>query len=326
MAVKEENKIEDFKNLIGKIFGKESNAIIKDPENIVLPRFSTGSLKLDKDLKGGWVKGSVIEIYGDPGTGKTTLSIHAVAEHQKSFPNEPVLWVDLEKVFDPEYFKTIGININSENFILIRPSSGEDVWESIISFVKTFENGIVVLDSVAVLLPKKEDEGQVGDAQMALAARMNSQGFRKLFPYMGFGKTTFFAINQTRSNIGGYGDPTTTTGGKSWDFYARTRIQTYKTKGEAGEYSNNRFKQVKSNYGNQDIVTETAIIYGQGFDRNKELLSICVEEGVINKGGSWFSYGDTKLGQGADNVVEILNDNPELVEELLEKLRELKVL
>ena len=316
-----ENNVKEFKELVRKTFGKNSGILIEDPENISIEKFPTGSLLLDNDLKGGWAKGTLIEIFGDTQSGKTTTTIHAVAEHQKKYPDEPILWVDLEKVYDPTYFKEIGIDISEDKFILLRPASGEDAWESIIMFVKNFEGGVVVLDSVALLLPKKEDEGSVGDAQMALAARMNSQGLRKLFPYMKPGGTTVFAINQMRKNIGGYGDPNVTTGGEAWAFYARTRIRTSVSKGEAGEYSIHKFKQIKSNYGNRDFVTETSIEYGKGFDVNKEILMAAVDRGIINRSGSWFSYGDVKLGQGADNVSSLLSDNPELYNEIVEKLK-----
>ena len=316
-----ENKVKDFRELIKKTFGKNSGILIEDAYNIKIEKFPSGSFLLDLDLKGGWAKGTLIEIFGENQSGKTTTVIHAVAEHQKKYPEEPILWVDLEKVYDPYYFKQIGIDISEDKFILLRPSSGEDTWESIISFVKTFDNGVIVLDSVALLLPKKEDEGSVGDAQMALAARMNSQGLRKLFPYMKPGGTTVFAINQTRKNIGGYGDPNVTTGGEAWDFYARTRVKTSVSKGEAGEYSVHKFKQVKSNYGKKDVITETTISYGKGFDTKKEILLACIANDIIQKNGSWFSYGDTRLGQGLDNVSNLIGDNPELYDELVNKLK-----
>ena len=316
-----ENKVKDFRELIKKTFGKNSGILIEDADNIKIEKFPSGSFLLDLDLKGGWAKGTLIEIFGENQSGKTTTVIHAVAEHQKKYQEEPILWVDLEKVYDPYYFKQIGIDISEDKFILLRPSSGEDTWESIISFVKTFDNGVIVLDSVALLLPKKEDEGSVGDAQMALAARMNSQGLRKLFPYMKPGGTTVFAINQTRKNIGGYGDPNVTTGGEAWDFYARTRVKTSVSKGEAGEYSVHKFKQVKSNYGKKDVITETTISYGKGFDTKKEILLACIANDIIQKNGSWFSYGDTRLGQGLDNVSNLIGDNPELYDELVNKLK-----
>lgn len=325
MVVKEET-LREYKDLISKTFGAKSGILIDDPMNIVIPKFRTGSYLLNADLKGGWAKGTLIEIYGGNGTGKTTLCISAIAEHQKAHPDEPILWVDLEKVFDPVYFTDLGIDISSEKFILARPDNGEQAWELMIRFAKMIQKGAIVLDSVALLLPIKEDEGQVGDAQMAAAARMNSQGLRKLFPYMGFGKTTMFAINQVRKNIGGYGDPNVTTGGEAWAFYARTRIATSSSKGEAGEYANHKFKQVKSNYGNKDHVTETTINYGEGFDTMKELLALCVAEDIVKKSGSWYSFEETKLGQGADAVTESLKDNPELVEIFENKLIELGLL
>lgn len=320
MADSKENKIKEYKGLLNKMFGKNSGIIIEDPDNIVIEKFPTGSYILDKDLKGGWAKGTVIEIFGDSGSGKTTTCIHAVSEHQKKYPEEPVLWIDLEKVFDPVYFKTLGININSENFILLRPYAGEDVWESIIAFTKEFKKGIIIIDSISLILPKKEEEGMVEDHAMASAARLNSKALRKLFPHIHMGGTTIFAINQIRKNIGGYGDPNVTTGGEALKYYCRTRIATSKSKGELGEYSNNKFKQLKSNYGNQDVVTETSIEYGIGFNKTKELLRLAVENEIVNKGGSWFSYGDIKLGQGEDNVVILLNDNPELFDEIFKKI------
>lgn len=316
----EENKLQNYLDTIYKHLGKNTDVIVKDPKNIVIERFKTGSYILNKDLKGGYAKGTLIEIYGPAGSGKTTACVSAVAEHQKAYPNEPVLWVDLEKVFDPAYFQKIGINIEPENFILVRPNTGEDAWEIMIGFAKAFQNGVIVLDSVALLLPAKEDEGMVGDAQMASAARMNSQGLRKLFPYMGFGKTTVFAINQVRKNIGGYGDPNVTTGGGAWEFYARTRIATSRGKGELEEYGKHKFKQVKSNYGNQDVISETYISYGKGIDSMMELLDLCVENNIVKKSGSWFSYEGNNIGQGFDNTVDMLHDNPDLVEELEGKL------
>lgn len=335
MAVKREieNKNEgvdaktlnEYISFIEKIVGKSSNVIVRDPKNIKIERFPTGSYLLDQDLKGGWVKGTIIELSGDNQSGKTTTSIHAVAEHQKKYPNEHTLWVDLEKVFDPAYFQALGIDVDPSRFTLIRPSAGEDVWQTVIEFAKMFQSGIVVIDSVALLLPKKEEEGLVGDAQMASAARMNSQGLRKLFPHMKLGGTTIFALNQIRTNIGGYGDPNVTTGGKGWEFYARTRIRTSTSKGEAGEYAIHKFKQVKSNYGKRDVVTETTITYGEGFDITKEILMASIQKDIVQKSGSWFAYGDTKLGQGMDNVVILLEDNPELFQEISEKVKNVNI-
>lgn len=316
------DKLSEYRGFIDKMFGKNSGILVTDPSSIVIEKFPTGSYLLDRDLKGGWAKGTMIEIFGAESSGKTSTAIHAVAEHQKKYPDEPILWVDLEKVFDPTYFETIGINIKDPNFILTRPSSGEDVWEIMIEFCKKFQNGVVVLDSVTLLLPKKEDEALMTESSFAQGARLNSIGLRKLFPYIKFGGTTFFMINQVRTDIGSYGDSDKSTGGNGWKFYARTRIKTTKSKGEAGEYAVHKFRQVKSNYGTPDVITETTIEYGRGFDSTRELLRVAVDEGIVTKGGSWYSYGDTRLGQGEDNVVDLLNDNPELFQELLSKLKE----
>lgn len=322
-----ESKMSEYKSYIQKVFGKNSGILVENPQDILLERFSTGSLKLDRDLKGGFVKGTMIEIFGQSGGGKTTLCIQAVAEHQKKYPNEPILWIDLEKVFDPTYFTNIGIDVSDENkFLLVRPTAGEEAWDLMIHFAKTFGTGIIIVDSASLLLPKKEDEGMTGDAQMGSAAKMNSQGLRKLFPYMALGKVTLLLINQVRSTIGGYGDNTTTTGGKAFEFYARTRIRCSVSKGEEEINNIHKYKQVKSNYGHKDRVTETIIDYGYGFNKVRELLDISVDCNIIDKSGSWYSYGDTKLGQGVDKTVATLLDNPDLVEKIEQELKDKKCL
>lgn len=317
------DKILDFKSFMDKRYGKKNNPIESNPKEIKVERFPTGSLKLDNALKGGYAKGTVTEIYGQTGSGKTSLCINAVAQHQLKYPNEPIMWVDLEKVFDPVYFENIGVDISPDKFILLNNlSKGEDIWEAIIAFIKINECGLVILDSVAGLLPAKEDEGDVEDSQMMLAAKLNSKGFRKLMPYISFGKASFIAINQIRSSIGGYGDPTTTPGGAAWEFYARTRIKTTTSKGEEGINSKHKFKLIKANYGLKDTVVETTIEYGKGFNYTKELVDIAVEKDIINKAGSWFSYDGTNIAQGLDGTVDALNDNPELKEMIQNQINE----
>lgn len=249
----------------------------------------------------------------------TTSCLHGATEFQKTYPKELILWVDLEDVYDPEYNEAIGLKING-NFILVKPETGEQAWDIIIEFCRNVKGGLVVLDSVALLLPEKEDEGSVGDANMALAARMNSKGLRKIMPHLSKNKTTFFVINQLRSQIGGYGDPNVTTGGKAWAYYARTRIKCTPLKGEEGISSKHKFKLIKANYGIKDSVVETSIVYGHGIDKEMELIELAVEAEIIKKSGSWFSYGDTKLGQGIQAVKEIMMDNPELFEEIKNQL------
>lgn len=318
---KQTKDVDVFKDNILKMFGTNSGILVQDIDNIHVEKFPTGSLKLNSRLKGGYVKGKITEFSGEAGSGKTTLCLHGGAQFQKKYPDEHILWVDLEDVYDPVYFETIGIDVH-KNFTLVKPETGEQAWDIIIEFCKNVEGGLIVLDSVALLLPESEDEGSTGDAAFALAARLNSKGLRKIMPHLAKHKTTFFVINQFRSKIGGYGDPNVTTGGKGWAYYARTRIKCSELKGEEGISSNHKFKLIKANYGYKDAVVETSIVYGIGIDYYSEVLDLCVEAGIVKKSGSWFSYDETKLGQGAANVTDLLRDNIELTEELIEKLRE----
>jgi recombination protein RecA len=313
--------IDLFKDTIHTMFGKNSGILVENLSERIIEKFPTGSPKMDIRLKGGYPKGKIVEFSGDPGGGKTTNCLEGASQFQKKYPKEPILWVDLEDVYDPEYNEAIGLKI-ADNFILVKPDTGEQAWDIIIEFCRNVKGGLVVLDSVALLLPEKEDEGSVGDANMALAARMNSKGLRKIMPHLSRKQTTFFVINQLRSQIGGYGDPNITTGGKAWAYYARTRIKCTPLKGEEGISSKHKFKLIKANYGIKDSVIETSIIYGKGIDKEMELIDLAVEAGIIDKSGSWFSYAETKLGQGVGSVKEILMDNPELFEEIKTKLDE----
>ena len=301
-----------------------SAPITKNAEDRPVEKFSTGSLALDQDLKGGYPKGKVTEIFGPEGAGKTTLCYHAVAEHQEKYPTEPVLWIDLEDVFDPIYASAIGVkNINNkELFIHSQPDTGEDAYEVMISFCRAFKGGLMIVDSVALLLPLRESDGDMGDAQMGSQAKMMSQGLRKLMPPLRKNGTTAIFINQTRSKIGGYGDPTTTSGGNALKFYARTRLSVTKAKGEEGVSTRMNIKLFKANFGNEGAKVGVDIIYNKGFDRFAELRDICEELGILKRSGSWFSYQDTKIGQGKIAVADLLRDNPELCESLTENLKE----
>lgn len=319
------NSLKDYKESILKILGK-SSGVIKSVESREMERFSSGSYLLDRQLGGGHVKGKIIELYGDNQSGKTTACIHIVAEFQKKYPNEPVIWLDLEDVFDRDYFLALGVDLHEDRFMLLQPENGEDSWETIISFAKTIQGGLVIVDSVALLLPEKEDEGQVGDAQMASAARMNSQGLRKLMPHLTKSKTTLVLINQMRTNIGGYGDPNVTTGGNGFKYYARTRIKSSVSKGNEKVWDTIKLKLIKANYGNKGAEVETAILYGKGFYKMKELIDLALSEGILKRAGAWYSYQDTNIGQGFEKTVDMLNDNPEIVEEIEEKLKELELI
>ena len=289
-----------------------------------IEKFSSGSPNLDRELKGGFPKGKIVEASGGEGTGKTTSAIEATAQFQKKYPDELVLWVDLEKVYDNDYTSALGVNTDPSMFKLVRPSNGEDAWTLMIEFAKNHQGGLMVLDSVTLLLPIKEDEGDMGDAQMAAAARMNSQGFRKLMPHLSKNNTTFFAINQLRTNIGGYGASLVTTGGKGWGYYSRTRLVFSRRKPanakEVGLLDETIIKLAKANYGNRDAEVKTRILYGEGFDAFGDIVDTAVDLDVITKAGSWFSYGDTKIGQGRQSVMDLLHDNLDLFEEIKEKI------
>lgn len=311
-----------FRSELGKFFGKSNIPINDDFKDKKIAKFSSGSLKLDRILKGGIPKGKVTETYGPESSGKTSLCLHSATSHQKLFPDEPVLWLDLEDVFDPIYAKAIGLDIeNPDKFIYAQPNTGEDCFEVMRRFSSSFKGGLIIVDSVALLLPAKESAGDMGDAQMGAHARLMSQGMRMVMPLVRQNGTTIIFINQIRDKIGAYGDPTATPGGKALPFYCRTRIVTGKSKGEEGVSTVLSMRLKKANYGHEGAKTDVEIIYGAGFDWFAELRDIALEEGVLKKAGSWFSYGTTQLGQGAIATADIFRDNPELVDEILSELR-----
>ena len=321
---KEKTPHELFLESIKKAFGKESPIIdTSDEEALEIEKFSSGSLLLDQELKGGWPKGRIAELYGPEGSGKTTTSIHAVAEFLRKYPDEYCLWLDQEKVFDPVYFETIGIDWRSENFILTRCHSGEDAYETMINFTKFHKGGIIIVDSVATLLPSAEDEKDMGAATMGSQARLNSQGLRKLLPHLSKSNTTLFFINQVREKLGvTFGDPETTPGGKAIKFYARTRVRVSSKKSEDDSSAKAGYILKKANYGNVGGKVETNILYGIGFDRVSEVLTVAVEAGLIEVNGSWYSYEGTKLGQGFNGLKLAVEDNINLYQEIEQKVLE----
>ncbi len=323
MAKGKEKSKETFKSIINSLIGEDLFVDVDNAGDIT--KFSSGSPALDLKLKGGFPKGKVIELVGDPATGKTTCAISTAAEFQFDYPNEPILWLDLEKVFDNKYNESLGLDTKDrEKFMLARPHSGEDAWSIMIEFAKNFSGGLIVLDSVPLLLPEKEDEGDMGDAQMASAARMNSQGFRKYFPHASKNNTTMIAINQLSSNIGGYGAQLVTSGGRRWGYYARTRLRFYKSmptkKEDVGEFNETRIKLEKATYGDEYTEAATRIIKGKGFDKYGDIVDMASDLGIVNKAGSWYSYGDAKLGQGKDSVKKLFEDNEEFYEEVKTKV------
>lgn len=322
--------------LLEKLGGKKKKEYLSDVDNIQVEKFPTGCLKLDIELLGGWPKGTAIEVLGPTGGSKTTLTAEGVAQHQKKYPKEVILWLDLEGVFDKIYFENIGIDTNPDKFILAQPVKGEEAFEIMRGFCEAFEGGVIVVDSVAMLLPSKEAEADFEDAQMGMHARLMSKGLRNVLPLARDKGITQFYINQERTNIGSsYGDPSVGTGGKALPYYSRTRVKVGRqnSKGEAGNSIGVSYKTIKANFGRENTTVDAKIIFGVGIDYMTDLINIAVEFGVIKKGGAWFSYKDSNLGQGAEKTKEVLIDNPELFEEIEslvkqgmeEKIEELKL-
>ena len=326
MAVKKD-KIEDVKVSptdkfladIGAMFGKNSGIVVNDFENIKVDKFSTGSLSLDIQLEGGFPRGKMAEIFGINQSGKSSLCFESTSQFQKKYKGEPVMLIDLGDTFEPSYVKSLGVDI-SNNFFLMKPKTGEDAYELMINFAKNFQGGLIILDSVSLLLPAKEEEGDMGAFQMGSAGRLNSQGLRKLFPHTSKNNTTVLFINQIRDTFDQY-KPVATSGGKSIPFYARTRLNMSKVKGEDEVSNGCNIKLEKATYGQEGVRVNTFRLLKGRFDVLREIIDIGSEIGLIQKSGSWFSYGDTKIGQGFSSVRVMLEDNPELAKELEDKIR-----
>ena len=299
---------------------KMGDSVVEDVE--VIP---SGSIGLDIALGvGGYPRGRVIEIYGPESSGKTTLTLHAIAEAQKA--GGIAAFIDAEHAFDRFYAAKLGVDI--DNLIISQPDNGEQALEITDNLIRSGAIDIVIIDSVAALTPKSEIEGEMGDSKMGLHARLMSQALRKLTGTISKTKCTVVFINQLREKIGVmFGNPETTTGGNALKFYASVRLDIRRStqiKTSDGGVAGNktRVKVVKNKVAPPFRTTEFDIMYGEGISRIGEILDIGVEYEIIKKSGSWFSYGDTKLGQGRDAVKLLLQDNPELLEELELKIRE----
>ncbi len=283
---------------------------------------SSGSLGLDLALGiGGYPKGRVVEIYGPESSGKTTLAIHAMAEAQKA--GGIAAFIDAEHAFDRFYAENLGVNI--DELIIAQPDSGEQALEIADNLIRSGAVDIIVIDSVAALTPKSEIEGEMGDSKMGLHARLMSQALRKLTASISKTGCTCVFINQLREKIGVmFGNPETTTGGNALKFYASVRLDirrsTQLKDGDQVIGNRTRVKVVKNKVAPPFRKTEFDIMYGEGVSKAGEVIDLGVEYGVVKKSGSWFSYGDTKLGQGRDAVKRLLLDNIELAEELEEKI------
>jgi recombination protein RecA len=298
---------------------KMGDVAISDIEAI-----STGSLGLDIALGvGGYPRGRVIEIYGPESSGKTTLTLHAIAEAQKA--GGIAAFIDAEHAFDRFYAQNLGIDV--DNLIISQPDHGEQALEIADNLISSGAIDIVVIDSVAALTPKSEIEGEMGDSKMGLHARLMSQALRKLTGTIHKTNCTVIFINQLRDKIGVmFGNPETTTGGNALKFYASVRLdirrRTQIKDGEKVVGNSTKVKVVKNKVAPPFMTAEFDIMYGEGISKVGEVLDLGVEFGIVKKSGSWFSYGETKLGQGRDAVKALIKDNPDLAEELETKIKE----
>ena len=311
---------------LDKTYGKGSVMKLGDSAIEEVEAISSGSLGLDIALGvGGYPKGRVIEIYGPESSGKTTLTLHAIAECQKQ--GGIAAFIDAEHAFDRFYAEKLGVDI--QELIISQPDHGEQALEIADNLIRSGAVDIVVIDSVAALTPKSEIEGEMGDSKMGLHARLMSQALRKLTGSISRTNCTVFFINQLREKIGVmFGNPETTTGGNALKFYASVRLDIRRStqlKDSSGNAQGNktRVKVVKNKVAPPFRVCEFDIMYGEGISKLGEIIDIGTEAGIIDKSGSWFSYGETKLGQGRDSVKKLLKDNPELCDELEKKIFEL---
>lgn len=312
---------------IEKSYGK--GAIMKLGDNPIdnIESISTGSIGLDYALGiGGLPKGRITEIYGPESSGKTTLAIHAIAECQKK--GGIAAFIDAEHAFDRFYAQKLGVDI--ENLLVSQPDNGEQALEITENLIRSGAIDIIVIDSVAALTPRSEIEGEMGDSKMGLQARLMSQALRKLTATISKTGACCIFINQLREKIGVmFGNPETTTGGNALKFYASVRLDIRRLSqikdGENVKGNRTRVKVVKNKVAPPFQKAEFDIIYGEGISKIGEIIDLGVEANIIKKSGSWFSYGETKLGQGRDAVKNLLKDNPELSEEIEKKIMEIGI-
>lgn len=320
-------KLKVLQNTLDKIdkdYGK--GAIMRLGDKVVedIPSISSGSIGLNIALGvGGFPRGRVIEIYGPESSGKTTLAIHAIAEAQKAGGIAAI--IDAEHAFDRSYAESLGVNV--DNLLISQPDHGEQALEIADHLIRSGALDIIVIDSVAALTPKSEIEGEMGDSKMGLQARLMSQALRKLTANISKTNTAVVFINQLRDKIGVmFGNPETTTGGNALKFYSSVRLDIRRIgqikNGEDVVGSRTRVKVIKNKVAPPFKKAEFDIMYGEGISKIGEIIDMGVDFNIIKKSGSWYSYGDTKLGQGRDTVKGILKDNIELAEELETKIVE----
>jgi recombination protein RecA len=305
-----------------KQYGKGIVMKLSDENMKNIESVSTGSLGLDIALGGGGLpRGRIVEIYGPESSGKTTLAMHCIAEAQKT--GGMAAFIDAEHAFDKVYAENLGID--TDNLLISQPDNGEQALDIADHLIRSGAIDIIVIDSVAALVPKAELEGEMGDSKMGLQARLMSQALRKLTASISRTKCICIFINQLRDKIGVvYGNPETTTGGNALKFYSSVRldirrIATLKT-GTDATGNRTRVKVAKNKVAPPFKLAEFDIVYGEGISREGEVIDLAADMDVVKKSGSWYSYGETKLGQGRDSVVQLLKDNPELYDEISKKV------
>jgi len=307
-----------------KVYGKGAVMKLGDSPIESMEVISTGSLGLDVALGvNGLPKGRVIEIFGPESSGKTTLALHAIAESQRN--GGIAAFIDAEHAFDRFYAEKLGVDV--KNLLISQPDNGEQALEIADNLIRSGAIDIIVIDSVAALTPKSEIEGEMGDSKMGLQARLMSQALRKLTSTISKTNCCCVFINQLRDKIGVvYGSPETTTGGNALKFYASVRLdirrQSQLKDGETIVGNHVKVKVIKNKVAPPFRTAEFDIMYGEGISKVGEIVDLGVEYNIVKKSGSWFSYGDTKLGQGRDSVKQLLKDNPELAAELEEKIKQ----
>ena len=320
----EDKTLDQVLSDIEKQFGKGSIMKLGENSHLNVDAISSGCLALDIALGvGGYPKGRIIEIYGPESSGKTTFALQAIAEHQKL--GGRAAFIDAEHALDPVYAKKLGVNI--DELLLSQPDTGEQALEICDALVKSNAISIIVIDSVAALVPQAEIDGEMGDSHVGLQARLMSQALRKLNGTISKTNTTVIFINQLREKVGVmFGNPETTTGGRALKFYSSIRLEIRKKEqlklGDGVVGNRTTIKVVKNKVAPPFRSCEADIMYGEGVSREGEVIDLAAEAGIIDKTGAWYSYQGEKLGQGKENVKLLLKDNPELTQELETKVRD----
>lgn len=307
---------------INKQFGDGAIRRLGDTTTVDVELFSSGSLSLDLTLGGGYPKGRIIEIYGPESSGKTTLTLHAIAEVQRS--GGTAAFIDAEHALDPSYARKLGVD--TDNLLVSQPDNGEQALEIAETLVRSNAVDLVVVDSVAALVPQAEIDGDMGDSHMGLQARLMSQALRKLTGIINKSKTTVIFINQIRMKIGVmFGNPETTTGGNALKFYASVRLDIRRTgqikEGEEITGNRTKVKVVKNKIAPPFRVAEFDIMYNEGISRTGDVLDLAVQHGIVGKSGAWFDYADAKIGQGREATKKYLKEHEDVLAEIDQKVR-----